>query len=302
MKILCTSDWHLRKDTPSCRHDDFRNTQLNKIRQIHEIAKRNQVDFILHAGDFFNEARPDLDSFFCDMISELSRFSIPMYVVPGNHDMRYRNTKTLKSSGLQLLYVCKMVQPLIGLRTINGLKCFGLSADMNFNETIKTFDKVKPDIVVSHHMITPKPCPFDYYLVEDLEKPFKNVRVSFSGDWHHPFMIKNSKTLFLNTGSFTRQSSTEKKLTPSVTLLTIDNEDVGLETIPISFKAHETFLEETKDSAKVNFASELSQVSIDQTDIWTVFNTVVANKKVPSSIIDRSKQSLLEASDRLKDD
>ncbi|MEK6933091.1 MAG: metallophosphoesterase, partial [Nanoarchaeota archaeon] len=62
MKILLTSDWHLRTSNPENRTDpSFFETQLGKIEQILQIFNKEKCQYLLQAGDFFDSARPSFD-------------------------------------------------------------------------------------------------------------------------------------------------------------------------------------------------------------------------------------------------
>lgn len=68
MKFLYVGDLHQDEITPVNRIDDFNETRKEKINEIINIAKTNNVKAILHGGDFFN--RPKMSNEFVTSIIE----------------------------------------------------------------------------------------------------------------------------------------------------------------------------------------------------------------------------------------
>ena len=102
LKILYFTDTHIRGTNPKNRKDDFVQTLENKLLEIVDIIKKNNVDYVIHGGDLFD--RPDIS------ISIVSRFAkilktinVPIYIVSGNHDMFGHNPLTINRTMLGLL-------------------------------------------------------------------------------------------------------------------------------------------------------------------------------------------------------
>lgn len=96
IRLLYLTDTHLRGTNPACRQDDFPTTLEAKIREVGQIAHRHQVDAVIHGGDLWDSPLPAL--------AVASRFltvwrealgSIPLWVVPGNHDLLGQNPALL---------------------------------------------------------------------------------------------------------------------------------------------------------------------------------------------------------------
>lgn len=86
MKILHTSDWHLGK-----RLEDFSRLEEQKavMREICEIAEREQVDAVIVAGDLFDTFNPPTEA--VDLLYKtLKRLTAngkrPVIAIAGNHD------------------------------------------------------------------------------------------------------------------------------------------------------------------------------------------------------------------------
>lgn len=85
MKFLHTGDWHVGKTLRGRHRDD---EYAAALAEVLDIARREQVDCLLVAGDVFDSAAPSAEAerlvydFFC----ELWGAGIPTVVIAGNHD------------------------------------------------------------------------------------------------------------------------------------------------------------------------------------------------------------------------
>lgn len=86
MKFIHIGDTHIGNVYKS----DQRNEDIkNVFKQVIDAAIENSVDFIVHAGDLFNEGDPSLEAllFVTDQLNRLKQASIRMFIVPGSHDV-----------------------------------------------------------------------------------------------------------------------------------------------------------------------------------------------------------------------
>ncbi|MCM1514345.1 MAG: exonuclease SbcCD subunit D [Anaeroplasma bactoclasticum] len=85
MKLLHTADLHLGK-----RFMDISllEDQMDVLRQIVQLAKTNQVDGLLIAGDVYDKSVPSSEAMcaFNWFLEELSALNISVFVIAGNHD------------------------------------------------------------------------------------------------------------------------------------------------------------------------------------------------------------------------
>jgi hypothetical protein len=86
MNILITADLHLRGSKPRCRLDeDWYLTQAHMLASIMSIAKKNNVEAIVIAGDVFHTSRVEqaYESLFIQSMTD----EIPVFIMPGQHDL-----------------------------------------------------------------------------------------------------------------------------------------------------------------------------------------------------------------------
>ncbi|MBT4605317.1 exonuclease SbcCD subunit D [archaeon] len=107
MKYAHLADLHLG----SWRDEEMRKLSTATFEKAINSCINQKVDFILFAGDIFNNALPAIDivNFLAFTLQKLKKLDIPLYVIPGSHDFSPTNRSmidVLESAGL-LTNVCK---------------------------------------------------------------------------------------------------------------------------------------------------------------------------------------------------
>lgn len=85
MRFLHTADWHVGKSLRGrSRHDE----QSQALEEILDIARRGNIDFLLHAGDIFDSFTPpaEAEKLVFHFFAELAGLKIPAVIIGGNHD------------------------------------------------------------------------------------------------------------------------------------------------------------------------------------------------------------------------
>ncbi len=85
MRFLHTSDWHVGKQLRNRKRDD---EYAAALAELLEIAKSEEVDCVLVAGDVFDSAvpPPEAERIVFRFFGELAGAGIPAVVIAGNHD------------------------------------------------------------------------------------------------------------------------------------------------------------------------------------------------------------------------
>lgn len=85
MRFLHTSDWHVGKPLRNVRRDDEYEAALAEVL---DIARREQVDCVLVAGDLFDSVAPppEAERIVFEFFRELIGARIPAVIIAGNHD------------------------------------------------------------------------------------------------------------------------------------------------------------------------------------------------------------------------
>lgn len=111
MKILHITDSHGTVKSPESRTDIYYLAFLKKMYELKYVIKQEDIKLIIHTGDLFHS--PRVSDKFAGQLSEIIKsYGIPMYVVPGNHDMDGYNINTLDQTKLGLLYKTGVVKKL----------------------------------------------------------------------------------------------------------------------------------------------------------------------------------------------
>lgn len=229
MRILFTTDSHLSAVSPINRIDDFKNTILNKMFELGQIAKYYNCNLILHGGDLFNNPSCNVE-YLNKVIGIILGYGIPMYVVPGNHDLYGYNINTLPRTSLGTLAASNVVgildrkHPLtfnIGnkILQIEGQE-YKPNIDAQVTNDCMIHDPKDLNILISHSQLVSKPFFGDYTLIDNVQS---NANIIISGHYHEGFREKFvNNTMFFNPGAMTRQASGRTDI-PKCLILDIDD-------------------------------------------------------------------------------
>ena len=102
MKILHITDSHGTVKSPESRNDLYYLTFLRKLKELEYIIKGNDIDMVIHTGDLFHTSR--VSNKFMGQTAEIIKgWDVPVYVVPGNHDIDGYTIETIDQTSLGLL-------------------------------------------------------------------------------------------------------------------------------------------------------------------------------------------------------
>lgn len=111
MKILHITDSHGTVKSPEARTDVYYLSFLKKMYELKYVIQQEDIKLIIHTGDLFHSARVS-DKFAGQLAEIIKSYGIPMYVVPGNHDIEGYTINTLDQTKLGLLYKTGVVKEL----------------------------------------------------------------------------------------------------------------------------------------------------------------------------------------------
>lgn len=280
MKFLLTSDWHLTNQTPRGRRDDYPKTQMNKVSQILVLAKDNQCDGIIVAGDIFDSDRAS-HSLVTSYI-RLFRYhesKVPILGIFGQHDLRYHINRN--NSPLAVLSAAGVIDVLEGSSYVLDKHGYPIYLHgVSWNQKIETQHHEEGfDILIIHKMIVDDKLwasqeghTYATHMVRQTE-----FDLIVSGDNHQTFVKKkpgDSKYL-INPGSLMRSRIDQIDHKPSVFIF--DTNKVEYEQIFLEVESIEDVmnLEEAEKQKKIEekletFISGLSEVK--ETDVNFVAN------------------------------
>lgn len=236
MRILFLTDTHIRGTSPENRLDDFPKTLKEKLLEVIKICKENNIDYILHGGDFFD--RPDVSlSVVGEYIGIFKAHDIPIYLITGNHDVYGHNPKTLNRT------IMGIFEKLDLLTVIHPNKKYFLKKDdlivqltgqpyiYNIDDKLqrrlyktKKDEKADYSIHLTHGMLLDK--PFIKHIPHTLIDHIKDTEadITLGGHYHTGYEVKLDNKYFLNPGSLVRitNSLEELKRKPKVYIIDLD--------------------------------------------------------------------------------
>ena len=310
MKLLYFTDTHIRGTNPKNRLDNFYQTLKNKFHEVIEIAKYENVDYILHGGDLFDRPDPSV-SIVSDFAKIFNEFRVPIYIVSGNHDIFGHNPSTLDRTMLGLL--CNLgILNLVNDRKIileKDIKVQLTAApyvySMDSKENIKNYivkekDKTcKYAIHLTHGFLIDKPFlkEVSHTLISDIKDTCADI--TFGAHNHYGFttQVIDGK-YFINPGALVRISNSmaEMNRKPKVNIIELSDEikvkDVYLKTAkPGNEVLDRSEMERHKfKGMKINEFKEIidSSVSLNNTDIFSLLNSIAKMDSIGADVINEA--------------
>jgi DNA repair exonuclease SbcCD nuclease subunit len=90
VRILATADWQVDALGGGLNQDarqHLSTTRINTIEKILEVAKKENIDHILAAGDLFEYPKPTQEAITSTATILQRHHTIPIHAIPGNHDL-----------------------------------------------------------------------------------------------------------------------------------------------------------------------------------------------------------------------
>lgn len=310
MRFLFFTDDHKRGTSPENRTDNFPETLLRKLQEVVKIAQEYEVDYILHGGDFFDVPAPAI-SVCGDFLGVYQQFSVPIFTIPGNHDLFGHNTATLPRTMLGFIARLGIVR-LVGREPIylekNGLRVQlsgqGYHFEMDRREPQLDYVVQKKDCDYAIHMVHGMLLQRSIYpgaiytLIEqiwDTEADFTLVGHNHLG---FPDTEKDGK-YFLNPGALVRLSNHQHEIKRPIQVLIIDfsGSSPTYEKVRLKSAAPGEDVLDRSRLAEAAFreqklAGYLAEVkaagSYERTDVRVLLQEIAASEKIPPAVIDEA--------------
>lgn len=219
--LIITADWHLRDDRPRCRpkDEDWMKLQEDSVALVYARAFQYNADICI-CGDIFH-----YDTVSNTLLNIFLRYSLNAkktitYILPGQHDMKYRSWGTLfeTSYGI-LLNIAK--QKSTQLRLMDEV---GMEAPFGFD----TFRGVENGLYFTHILCVPNKISFlnNGIYTGDLLDKYPKAQIIFAGDNHHGFVYRDRTDCrsVAVPGCLNRQSFDLQDYKPGVLLYSKDDD------------------------------------------------------------------------------
>lgn len=252
MKILHITDSHGTVKSPESRTDLFYLTFLRKLAEITYVVKLEKIDMVLHTGDLFHSSR--VSNKFMGQVAEIIQgWGVPLYVVPGNHDIDGYTIDTIDQTSLGLLAKTGVLTLLtrdnpIRINATQGSDKFtvAISGQEYYSEidtgNMNDFEMQQAEadinILAIHGYIADTKqhpnirCTYPKDIITDAD-------IILSGHYHRSFALDVGDTSYYNPGSMLRVEMTEynKAHMPQYGILEIELDKTGC--VVYDYKFHQ---------------------------------------------------------------
>jgi len=216
LKIIHSSDWHIRSTIPLIRKETFVQEQFEKVAELVSWSNQYQAP-ILCAGDML-----DSNKISFSVYNELQRILLaaefPPYVIRGNHDA-YFHSDDVSGTPLMGLHDSGAVRVISGMCELeSGTVLHGCG----FGDSPGTPVKGCINILMMHTPVFCKKVPHfmkDGILAADLEARFPGFDLYLAGDIHEPC----SKGSVNVSGSMMRSTALQQDYKPRAYLIDLDS-------------------------------------------------------------------------------
>lgn len=224
---------------------------LDMLSEVLEIAHEAGANAIISTGDLFHVKAPHKTShaLIQQLFGILGTSKIPVYVVPGNHDMSTLGINSMARQPLGVLHQGHVLKVVTSQRAVDlgeRVKLVGREynerrdVDPRWYDIGRQGDDVKHNILVAHGSIIPEREVRPYPTITPTAI-FKNnpqtLDVIFSGHIHEDLGIwqPEFRQYFINVGALGRTARTEANMsrTIKVILAELRGDDWTFEEIPL---------------------------------------------------------------------
>lgn len=253
MKILHITDSHGTVKSPESRTDLFYLTFLRKLAEITYIIKLHKIDMVLHTGDLFHSSR--VSNKFMGQVAEIIKsWGVPLYVVPGNHDIDGYTIDTIDQTSLGLLAKTDVLTLLtrdnpIRINVpqqnksditvaISGQEYYANIDTGDMSDFEMRQDEADINILAIHGYIADTPqhpnirCTYPKDIITDAD-------IILCGHYHRSFAMDVGDVSYYNPGSMMRVEMTEYNKThmPQYGILEIESDKQGY--VVYDYKFHQ---------------------------------------------------------------
>jgi len=297
MKIAYYQDSHIYGRNSANRIGECYNDIMQKIREVHKIAKEQKCKKIIHGGDIWENCVVSnlmVDEF----VDIVEKYKIPLEVIWGNHDEINGNIET--SKGSSLAHICRRSK-LINILNDND--------DLNEEFTIKPLhykhgieDEIKENgiifskdslnswkIAIVHAFVTEKPfLPQVMHIVYDKIKT--NADLILIAHYHHNWNKKVENTEYLDIGCLGRLNINEADIEPSMLILDTEKRSYEIIKLKSAKPGSEIFdlskIKEIKefDNNINNFISSLQSTKVQSLSIRGIITDICKENKVEKEV------------------
>ena len=272
MKYLITGDWHLDEKKPKNRTESYVKEQEDKVKWILQLAKDEKVEAILQPGDFCNTSKLS-DRFKTRWIDILKYNNIPIFTVPGQHDMRYHSSD-IENTPMGVLGAARVINILYKyVSELREVVLYGAGWNENIPGIGTGFPEMPVNILLIHKMVSEKALwPGHEFTTPQWLFDNTDFDLIVCGDNHKSFIVTvDGSRYIVNCGSLMRSAIDQADHKPVVYIYDTETKRLLQSYIPVRlFKNVMNIEEATKDKERnkelEDFVEGLSDTNIEGLD------------------------------------
>jgi DNA repair exonuclease SbcCD nuclease subunit len=296
--FLLIGDPHLDSKTPLARIDNYRETTINKLRSLLQLAIDKKVRAVITTGDVFNRYDVPI-SYLNEVVHILREYrfnGIEVYSIIGNHDIPRNNMDYFKNTPLSLLFKSGLVKKIGSGKddrlVIGETVVYGLNYKEKLSEIETPRDGYLNKILVMHYA-TENTVPADNVPLVDLES-FDIVFAGHDHMYYEPIITEDLEVY--RPGSFTRRTKDEYNLERDI-IVCHSKGDYEVEELilpgvepAVSVFKDKVFNQDIEDLYNNNYSSLFSDLSEDK-EYASIFDIL---EDLPPDVKEESLQSILK--------
>ena len=270
--FLLFGDPHVCDKAPSSCTGTYTDDIFDLLNQTVKVARARRVAAVICAGDFFHIKTPSRTSheLVNRAIDLVHAYPCPVFIVPGNHDIRHDRLDSIDSQPLGTLfrrgawrlqgwggYDADNLYPVYGVPWLQGYGDYGAyegddplsPIEVKLAAALRGYREDKHwagrGLVVAHAPLYPpgRENAYEYFPAERWAEAMGGAGYVFFGHVHEPHgVFEAGGVTFCNNGALSRGSLHEYNMTREVGCTLWDSETGEFEFVPLDAKpAHEVF-------------------------------------------------------------
>lgn len=248
------TDIHLKGIAPMQRRDDYVQTMYNKLEEILELGKSENIDFFICGGDVLDGAHVSyrvMDRY----IDLIESYNIPFYSTEGNHEQE--NARQGTGALTHIFNRSTVIKHLTELN-FDDLYISGMDYSIDIDETlceegyfVSDEHKDKWKVFCPHANVTPTKAIFSHVLAKDFDTNVDVLLISHYHSYHGIKEINDTKYCWI--GALSRGTIGISDIERDPAILILDSKDKSV----VEYKLKNVLpIEEVFDLDKVNEIKE----------------------------------------------
>lgn len=326
MKILYATDHHIKGRNPGSRIDDYPLALYKKMLEFEQACIYEKPDAVVFGGDLFDTPRVAFSIIvqYAKILRRIRKLGIPIYLVPGNHDLFGYSMDTIDQTAIGVLSESGLVKLLTRKRSYLLTDAKGVTVEIFGREYDKDIDTSPADyqvdpsynarwnVLFSHGMLLQKPFHPDvrHTLTKDVRT---KAHVVLNGHYHPGMEIhEENGTIFGNPGSTGRDEGSKGNIDriPQYAIIEATKKkiDVTFVEYATAMPGDEVFDRTPIDEAKVHeryleaFEQTIADaMTFDAFDPKDVLAELSKSNNIEQDVLDAAFEAIVEAEKAIQD-